>query len=100
MANSTRALQWEPFDGLTERAVISLQTRQHVRQGFLHLSVTEEPTTWAWKTEHITLSDHAAEVAQGTGAQRDHARQLAERAAEFRLDELRGQGVYGVPARD
>ena len=114
MATSTQALHWEIFDARTERAVIGLRSSGYTRRGFLHLSVTEPPgmteppsvgeagsDDWAWSTLHVTLDPELhSTVARGFAATRDHARRLAEYAAELRLDELRDLGIVGVPARD
>lgn len=113
MATNTQTLPWEAFDARTERAVIGLQSRGYKRRGTLLLSVTVPPCMtdpptfvdadddhWAWSTLHVTLDPELHnDVARGFADTRDRARRLAEYAAELRLDELRGQGIFGVPSR-
>ena len=96
------SIRWERWDHDTESAVIGVQTRRPERhetstlRGFLHLAVTEQPTTWAWRTQHITLSDDGGEIAAGTAATRDLAQALAVHASECYLRARGDDGLYGT----
>ena len=96
--------QWERHNAHTEHASIGVLTRRrekHERsdqRGFIHLAVTQGQEGWSFRAVYATLSNDAGEIAQGTACRQEHAKKLAEHAAELYLADRHGDGLYSVAA--